>query len=435
MTALLQKNALREFWFRVSRSQFFVGSLLFHLLLVILFGGKAIFDNIKEEPDMIATEAGQFVSSDSNPAPPAPPAQPQQTKPQFQVNTPPAASAPAGLTAITSASASATSFSMPTTLASAPSRANNISVIDTSPVNLPTANNLSSMSKETQAAIAGFTGGWSQGTSGGGGGSLKNRKFKFTAYVAKYSGGDWAGTVRKTGEKIIGGSLPNLLYFMKTQSQDRIEATPDPEAIDLNVPQEKCKLFTAKPPFIFFTGHRDFVLTQLEIENLQRYVRLGGCVWGDSSLPGQRSRFDLAFRREMKRVISDLDKQFEPLPNTHDIFVKTYYTEIRGVQPGINGYKEPVYALNYNGEIAILYTANDYGDMWQIGLDARLQIDMRQNEKREYIAVNKNIIESAEIYFRGISQENVANSFKFGTNIVIHLLTRWEDKVRSVGQL
>lgn len=430
MTALTQNNALREFWFRLSKSQFFVGSLLFHLLIVIFFGGKAIFDNVQEDPDMIATEAGQFVSSDPNPAPPAPPAQPTQSKPQFNVTPTQSASAPAGLTAITSASMAPTNFSMPTTLTTAPSRANNISPIDSTPVTMPTQTNLTAMSKETQVAIAGFTGGWAQ-PGGGGGGSLKNRKFKFTAYVAKYSGGDWASTVRKTGDKITGGSLPNLLYLMKTQSQDKIEATPDPEAIDLS----SDKIFAVKPPFIFFTGHRDFVLTPKEVETLQRYIRLGGCVWGDSSLPGQRSRFDIAFRREMKRVIPDLDKQFEPLPADHEIFTKTYYTEIRGVPPGINGYQEPVYALKYNGEIAILYTANDYGDMWQIGLDARWQVDTRKDERGNFVGINPAIWDNRDTYFRGLTPEKVANSFKFGTNVVIHLLTRWENKVRNVGTL
>jgi len=430
MAAITQNPTLRDFWFRLSKSQFFVGSLLFHLLLVIFFGGKAIFDNITQDPDMIATEAGQFVSSDNSPAAPAPPAQPQQSKPQFNVTPTQSASAPAGLTAITSSTSSPTSFSMPTTMTMAPSRSNTLSTIESVPVTMPTTSSSTALSKESKAAIAGFTSGWAQ-PGGGGGGSLKSRKFKFTAYIAKYSGGDWAATVSKTGEKIIGGSLPNLLYVMKTQSQDKIEATAEAEAIDL----ASDKMFAVKPPFIFFTGHRDFVLTPKEVENLQRYIRLGGCVWGDSSLPGQRSRFDIAFRREMKRVIPDLDKQFEPLPLDHDLFTKTYYKEIVNVPPGINGYREPVYALKYNGEVAVLYTANDYGDMWQIGLDARWQVDMRTDKNGRLIALNSAIWDNRENYFRGVTPEKVADTFRFGTNVVIHLLTRWEDKVRGVGTL
>ncbi len=431
MTAFTQKNSFREFWFRLSKSQFFVASLLFHLLLVIFFGSKAAFDNIKNDPDMIATEAGQFVSSDPNPAPPAPPAQPQQTKPQFNVTPTQTTAAPAGLTAITTATSAATSFSMPTAMTMAPSRSNTITSIEAVAPSMPSATNQTALSKETKAAIAAFTAGWAQSPSGGGGGSLKERKFKFTAYVAKYSGGDWFSTVRKDGDKIIGGSLPNLLYVMKTQSQDKIDATPSPEAIDL----ASDKIFAVKPPFIFFSGHRDFVLTPKEVENLQRYVRLGGCIWGDSSLPGQRSRFDLAFRREMKRVIPDLDKQFEPLPRSHEIFTKTYYKEIMTVPPGMNSYQEPIYALKYNGEIAVLYTANDYGDMWQIGMNARWEIDQRRDLNNRRVALNEKLWDHRNTYFRGLEPDKIANTFRFGTNVVIHLLTRWESKVRSISTL
>ncbi len=320
---------------------------------------------------------------------------------------------------------------MPTTMAMAPSRSNTITSIEAVAPSMPSATNLTALSKETKAAIAAFTVGWSQSPSGGGGGSLKDRKFKFTAYVAKYSGGDWYSTVKRNDDKIIGGSLPNLLYVMKIQSQDKIDATPDPEAIDL----ASDKIFAVKPPFIFFTGHRDFVLTTKEVENLQRYVRLGGCIWGDSSLPGQRSRFDIAFRREMKRVIPDLDKQFEPLARDHEIFTKTYYKEIMTVPPGLNNYQEPVYALKYNGEIAVLYTANDYGDMWQIGMDSHWQVDTRKDKERRFVSINRSFWDHRDTYFRGLEPEKIANTFRFGTNVAIHLLTRWESKLRSVGTL
>ena len=62
-------------------------------------------------------------------------------------------------------------------------------------------------------------------------------------------------------------------------------------------------IFNKKPPFIFFTGHRDFHLTDKEVTNLRNYIIVGGCVWGDSSLAGHRSRFDIAFRREMLECV------------------------------------------------------------------------------------------------------------------------------------
>jgi len=171
------------------------------------------------------------------------------------------------------------------------------------------------------------------------------------------------------------------------------------------------------------------------VENLQKYVRMGGCVWGDSSLPGLRSRFDIAFRREMKRVIPDVDKEFEPLPANHPIFTQTYFPEIKEVPPGLNYYTEKVEALKIYGEIAILYTANDYGDMWQIGLNQQGQIDLRRNERNQFVAINEVLYSNREVYVRNISPESLANCFKFGTNVVIHLLTRWENKVRTAPTL
>ena len=39
------------------------------------------------------------------------------------------------------------------------------------------------------------------------------------------------------------------------------------------------EIFQKKPPFIWFTGHRDFKLTEKEVANLGEYLRRGGCIW------------------------------------------------------------------------------------------------------------------------------------------------------------
>ena len=172
------------------------------------------------------------------------------------------------------------------------------------------------------------------------------------------------------------------------------------------------------------------------MENLQKYIRLGGAVWGDSSVPGRNSRFDIAFRREMKRVIPDVDKDWEALPTNHPIYTsEAYYPEIKEVQTGLNYYREPVYALKIYGEVAILYTPNDYGDMWQIGLKDDGQIDTRRDVNWQFVAINPVIWDNRAAYVRNISPESLSNTYKFGTNIVIHLLTRWENKTRTATSL
>jgi hypothetical protein len=212
-------------------------------------------------------------------------------------------------------------------------------------------------------------------------------------------------------------------------SKRKLHADPQPMPLDL----ASDEIFVKKPPFIWFTGHRDFKLTDKEVEVLGEYLRRGGCIWGDSSLPGRRSRFDIAFRREMLRLVPDPNQPWLPLPPTHPIFTKTYYSEIRTIPPGINFYDEPIYSLvGYGGEIAVIYTANDYGDMWQFGIDEKGQLDLSRDEQKRLVAVNEQMYHRRNLYFRNIEPKALFDTYKFGTNVIVHLLTRWEDKIRNV---
>jgi len=250
--------------------------------------------------------------------------------------------------------------------------------------------------------------------------------FTFTAFLGRYQGGNWNSTVRVQNGEITGGSLPNLLYAMSKWSKNRIKTNErEVKAIDLDSPE----LLTARPPFIFLTGTRDFKLTDSEIENVRNYLRLGGAIWGDSSVPGKRSAFDLAFRREMRRVLPDADQKFEPLAENHEIFANGYYKQIRTLPGGVNHYREPVHVLRWSGEIAVIHTANDYGDMWQVGLDQNGQIDTSRNERGEYIALNATLWNHRETYVRNLEQPAVEQAYQFGINMVLHLLTRWEDRL------
>ena len=292
------------------------------------------------------------------------------------------------------------------------------------------------MSAADASAIKAFTTGW--GKDSGSGSGTRSREFEFTAYIGQYGGADsgWNSTISTVGDTkgvINNGSLPNLLYYMSNRSKNKITTNYDKvKAIKL----DSQEIFTVKPPFIFLTGSKDFRLTEAEVENLRKYVRLGGAIWGDASVPGRNSRFDLAFRREMKRVIPDKDKDWEELPKNHPLFDarQAYYPEVTTVPPGINFYKEPVYALKIYGEVAIIYTANDYGDMWQVGLDKDGEVNMGRNEKGQWVAVNTMILNN-RFYFRNISEPSLDLTYKFGTNLVLHLLTRWDSKVKSAPSL
>ena len=110
---------------------------------------------------------------------------------------------------------------------------------------------------------------------------------------------------------------------------------------------------------------------------------------------------------------------------------------------GINFYKEPVYCLKIYGEIAVIYTANDYGDMWQFALDTdrKKLYEVCLNPTRDPGSENPFLAQNGIL--RGQRGRLIFNveppaldlSFKFGVNMIIHLLTRWESKTKSATSL
>ncbi|MEI6351883.1 MAG: DUF4159 domain-containing protein [Verrucomicrobiota bacterium] len=424
-----QRLSFRELQKKLFNSRFFTVSVLLHFIMVLTFGSTVLFNRYVEAPDFTGGgDEGGFVQDVKN-LPPPPPTKPTQNTPAMQVNAPSATTNTPTVDAITSINSANVAFSLPQI--SAPQISPNLGMESAAP-KVPTVAN-TQLTRVQARNIKAFTDGWiKKGGSSGVGSSIRNREVEFVAYLAKYAGGDWNSTNEIRDGKIIAkGSLPNLLYLMNNMSKDKIHASPIAEPLTLSSDE----IFSKKPPFIFFTGHRDFVLTDQEVENLRKYVNLGGCIWGDSSLPGRRSRFDLAFRREMRRVIPDADKDWEVLPPTHPMFTNAknmYYPEIKAPPTGINFYKEPVYALKFAGEVAVLYTANDYGDMWQIALDANAKLDWSRDERGWLIAMNEVMWGQRGVFYRGINEQNVFNAYKFGTNLVIHLITRWEDRLQNI---
>ena len=420
---------LGRFIGRLSRSRFFVISVALHFILVMTGGSVVLFKTVGQHTDVDEESTAGLVAPQAPPATEAIQPIAQPTDPTL--NQPVAAPATASLTALASQATTNTAFSLPaSTLDTPPSLARTFSpqAFSTGPsVAAPRPNEIPTAQARQMVK---FTGDWAKSGEAGSGVN-KSRSFKFTAYLAKYAGGDWNSTVESAPDgKIVKGSLPNLLYLLRQWSHDKIDAEPDPVPLEL----ASDEIFAKKPPFILFTGHRDFVLTDREVDNLRKYLQLGGCIWGDSSLPGNRSRFDLAFRREMKRILPDQDINWEALPPDHPLYTsgKTYYPEINAPPPGMNYYQEPVYVLKNFGEISVLYTANDYCDMMQVALTDKGEVDLRKDENDHYVVTNNGIYGRREIYFRNAEVKPVTDSYKFSTNIILHLLTRWEDKLRNV---
>ncbi len=247
-------------------------------------------------------------------------------------------------------------------------------------------------------------------------------KAVFTIFKAKYQDGDW---------NCNPSDLQNLMIQIRRWSKDRIEANIHPEVLDVGTDQ----LFTLKPPFVYLTGHKDFHFLEQEVKNLRDYLMLGGAVWADSALAGHRSRFDVAFRREMHRVLPD--REWEILPDDHEIY-DTFFMNI-GLPSGMNYYREPIEIMKVNDEIAVVYTLNGYGHFWEARLKekddkiefGRVKISKPGEKPIRWAWVFGPHAYGGEAYirkviYRNVSDESVVAAYKFGINTVVHLLTRYQ---------
>ncbi|MFH1970038.1 MAG: DUF4159 domain-containing protein, partial [Verrucomicrobiota bacterium] len=288
------------------------------------------------------------------------------------------------------------------------------------------------MSKKIEGAriarlqgVAKFQKGW------GVTGSKRSTRAKFTIFQAKYLDGDWYCNSDSTvgGPCVPGcGSLQNMMLQIRAWSRDRIDAQVVPEVLDIGTD----KLFTLKPPFVYLTGHKNFRLADNEVKNLRDYLTLGGAIWADSALAGRRSRFDIAFRREMKRVLPDRD--FEIVPENHEMF-DTFFDNI-GLPTGMNNYHEQIEMINIGGKLAVLYTLNGYGHFWEARLNrdgkiewGRINLAARGEPLHFYWVMGPHVDyprSEDTIIYRNITDETTRNAYKFGINVVVHLLTRYQ---------
>jgi hypothetical protein len=122
-------------------------------------------------------------------------------------------------------------------------------------------------------------------------------------------------------------------------------------------------------PFLYMTGHEDFRLSETEGANLRLFLESGGFLLADSCCG--RKAFDLAFRREMRRILPD--NPLTPLPATHPIFTcHTSITEV-GYTPLVSreraGLNRPeMEGVEIDGTLRVLYSHYDLGNGWE-GID------------------------------------------------------------------
>lgn len=261
---------------------------------------------------------------------------------------------------------------------------------------------------------------------------------KFKCYVAQYQGGDWNCNLGRVADgRWYGNCIYNLMTQIERWTQGRIKPELKPEALKLS---SREWLDNIKPPFIFMTGHNDFIFIPAEVENLRQYLMLGGMLWVDNSLPGRRSLFDMALRREMKKVLPE--REFEPIPNSHPVF--NSYFNFTEPPTGMNFYKEPVEVIKIEGVEAVVYTLNAYSDLWETGLTPKDEIDSGSDwipsEKQHINRLGPHYPGNTKYnmyryqFYRNVNLPSIISSYRFGINIVVYLLTRFQDNFLTLPQ-
>jgi hypothetical protein len=156
-------------------------------------------------------------------------------------------------------------------------------------------------------------------------------------------GGDWYAN--RT-------ALPNLARFC---NQHLMTAFPESETI---VEVGSSDIFNY--PYVYMTGHGNFVFSDTEAENLRRYLMAGGFLHIDDNYG-----LDPFVRPQLKKVFPELD--FVELPHSHPIFHQKFSFP-KGL-PKVHKHDDKApqaFALLFKGRMVCLYTYEcDLGNGWE----------------------------------------------------------------------
>jgi len=431
------KSRLKRWILRVINTRYMFIAVILHLIALFLFGGHVVFETI-DLKGIFESEGDVLVAIPQTPPPPPPVVLDQEKKVDVKM----AANPDKTVSKIANAKL-APDFNVPPPDIPMVVADNMEVQTDQNIREILQKNEISRLQTVRQFHESGVTGEHGKpGASGHG----RQTVAKFTCYVAQYSGGDWDcnfGTI--ADNRWYGNCLYNLMEQIDRWSQGRVKANLRPEALKL---ASRDWIDKVKPPFIFITGHKDFHFNDMETRNLREYLMLGGALWVDNSYPGKRSLFDLALRREMKKILPD--RNFETISNNHPVF--NNYFNFQSPPPGMNFYKEPVEVIKIGGQVAVFYTLNAYSDLWETALtpgdEIDLGMDWSPSQQMHYPRwgphfnfsppVHNGVIYSPGSgystqlqnqygFFRNVNRQSVVAAHQFGINIVVFLLTRYQD--------
>ena len=162
--------------------------------------------------------------------------------------------------------------------------------------------------------------------------------------------GDWDPTPH---------ALPNLMKYIQKNTTLNVQfkrVAVDPANVDV-----------FKHPVLYMTGLRDFKLTDAQVARLRTYLKSGGVLIADAA--AGRKAFDVAFRREIKRVLPEaelkpLDSRTAPVFQMPFKITTVDYENLVKVQnPDLN---VPVLeGIKIDGQLGVIYSPLSLSNGWE----------------------------------------------------------------------
>ena len=162
-------------------------------------------------------------------------------------------------------------------------------------------------------------------------------------------GGNWDPTPN---------ALPNLMKYIRKNTTLKVQFKKqlvDPANVDI-----------FNHPVLYMTGLGDFKFTENQVSKLRNYLASGGVLLAESA--AGRKAFDVAFRREIKRVLPKAELKI--LPTTSPIYQMPY--KIRSVRytPIVNAQhkslnRPTLESIEIDNQPAVIYSSMSLSNGWE----------------------------------------------------------------------
>jgi len=161
--------------------------------------------------------------------------------------------------------------------------------------------------------------------------------------------GDWDPTPH---------GLPNLMKYLSRHTTLSVQFKRVPVSLSEDKVFDHVVLYMA--------GLRDFKFTNGEVARLRTYLASGGVLVADAA--AGCSEFDVAFRREIKRVLPKA--QLKTIPLDHPLYKAPFtirtvnYTEaVRAAEPQLNA--PALQGITIDAALAVIYSPYSLGNGWE----------------------------------------------------------------------